>query len=69
MSLSLSKGFVKGNRYNISVYPIYKYRLHGILHIQAGSPVTRAAYIQQECMYLKYVTNLIFTVKVNAVFS
>ncbi|XP_048027289.1 interleukin-6 receptor subunit beta [Megalobrama amblycephala] len=41
-------GFVKLNRYNISVYPVYKYRLHGILHIQAGSPVTRAAYIQQE---------------------
>ncbi|ROL48594.1 Interleukin-6 receptor subunit beta [Anabarilius grahami] len=59
-------GFEKLKRYNISVYPIYKYRLDGILHIQAGSPVTRAAYIQQECMYLKYVTNLNFTVKVNA---
>ncbi|XP_043106273.1 interleukin-6 receptor subunit beta [Puntigrus tetrazona] len=31
-------------RYNISVYPIYKYRSG---HIQAGSPVTTAAYIQQ----------------------
>lgn len=69
MSLSLSKGLKKWNRYNISVYPIYKYRLHGILHIQPGSPVTRAAYIQQNCMYLKYVTHLNFTVKVNAVFS
>ncbi|XP_051764682.1 interleukin-6 receptor subunit beta isoform X5 [Ctenopharyngodon idella] len=40
-------GFEKLERYNISVYPIYKHHVHGVLHIQAGSPVTRAAYIQQ----------------------
>ncbi|XP_077099435.1 interleukin-6 receptor subunit beta isoform X2 [Siphateles boraxobius] len=46
-------GFEKLKRYNISVYPIYKYRLHTqagrtVTHIQAGRPVTKAAYIQQE---------------------
>ncbi|XP_073685803.1 interleukin-6 receptor subunit beta [Garra rufa] len=39
----------KFKRYNISVYPVYKYHVRQTLqtHFQAGIPVTRPAYIQQ----------------------
>uniref|UniRef100_A0A8C2ERE4 Interleukin 6 signal transducer n=1 Tax=Cyprinus carpio TaxID=7962 RepID=A0A8C2ERE4_CYPCA len=44
MSFPPSQGDLeKLKRYNISVYPIYKYKTH----FQAGRPVTRPAYVQQ----------------------
>ncbi|XP_058645744.1 interleukin-6 receptor subunit beta isoform X1 [Onychostoma macrolepis] len=44
---TLNADLEKFRRYNISVYPIYKYFSHQMWHLQAGRPVTRPAYIQQ----------------------
>uniref|UniRef100_A0A672MYC1 Interleukin-6 receptor subunit beta-like n=1 Tax=Sinocyclocheilus grahami TaxID=75366 RepID=A0A672MYC1_SINGR len=46
---TLNGDLEKFKRYNISVYPIYKYQVRHTLqtHFQAGRPVTRPAYIQQ----------------------
>uniref|UniRef100_A0A9J7WVZ4 Interleukin 6 cytokine family signal transduce n=2 Tax=Cyprinus carpio carpio TaxID=630221 RepID=A0A9J7WVZ4_CYPCA len=48
VSSSVTNTTIRGDleklkRYNISVYPIYKYKTH----FQAGRPVTRPAYVQQ----------------------
>ncbi|XP_016318003.1 interleukin-6 receptor subunit beta-like [Sinocyclocheilus anshuiensis] len=46
---TLNGDLEKFKRYNISVYPIYKYHVRHTLqtHFLAGRPVTRPAYIQQ----------------------
>ncbi|TRY85574.1 hypothetical protein DNTS_032552, partial [Danionella cerebrum] len=46
-STILNGNLAKFRRYNISVYPVYKYHYHRVLHIQAGRPQTKAAYIQE----------------------
>jgi len=69
-SVLLSEGLEELKQYNISLYPIYKHRLptkasKPVTLIQAGLPVTIAAYIQQDCMYLRSVTYLNGTVKLS----
>ncbi|XP_016377604.1 interleukin-6 receptor subunit beta-like [Sinocyclocheilus rhinocerous] len=44
---TLNADLEKFKRYNISVYPIYKYYSGHMWHFLAGRPVTRPAYIQQ----------------------
>uniref|UniRef100_A0A8C2K822 Interleukin 6 signal transducer n=1 Tax=Cyprinus carpio TaxID=7962 RepID=A0A8C2K822_CYPCA len=44
---TLNADLEKFKRYNISVYPIYKYQSGHVWHFQPGRPVTRPAYVQQ----------------------
>lgn len=43
----LNGNLAKYKQYNISVYPIYKFYYDGRWHFQAGTPVTKPAYVQQ----------------------
>ncbi|XP_056322292.1 interleukin-6 receptor subunit beta [Danio aesculapii] len=43
----LNGNLAKYKQYNVSVYPIYKFYYHARWHFQAGTPVTKPAYVQQ----------------------